>query len=381
MLVLVTGATSGFGAAIARRFAREGHRIIATGRRTERLAALAASWGRGRADAAAGSAGPRRGRARHRGAPNRAGGDRSAGQQRRARARAGTGPARRARRLGGDGRHQHQGPDDDDPRGAARMVARDRGHVVNLGSTAAHWPYPGANVYGATKAFVHQFSLNLRADLLGTKVRVTVVDPGMVGGTEFSIDPLSRGRHAAAQVYQGRRAAACRGHRRDGPLGRDAPRAGQHHRHRADACRPGVRGAGRLAQMKRRLAAPSVSAATEPRTLDRAAGSAPPTSRRDRAPSTHRRQPFGRRRSDGQDRAADAVAGEGFQVGTAALDRRGLARDRPRIGILAAVPKHALFGMNQSKRTALAVASEDLLGTGRTAASAPGLIGCQLRPA
>ena len=66
------------------------------------------------------------------------------------------------------------------------MVARDRGHVVNLGSTAAHWPYPGANVYGATKAFVHQFSLNLRADLLGTKVRVTVVEPGMVAGTEFS---------------------------------------------------------------------------------------------------------------------------------------------------------------------------------------------------
>src|SRR6185503_13002170 len=54
------------------------------------------------------------------------------------------------------------------------MVARDRGHIVNLGSTAAHWPYAGANVYGGTKAFVHQFSLNLRADLHGTKVRVTV---------------------------------------------------------------------------------------------------------------------------------------------------------------------------------------------------------------
>ena len=83
------------------------------------------------------------------------------------------------------------------------MVARDRGHVVNLGSTAAHWPYPGANVYGATKAFVHQFSLNLRADLLGTKVRVTVVDPGMVGGTEFSSIRFHGDDTRAAKVYEG----------------------------------------------------------------------------------------------------------------------------------------------------------------------------------
>ena len=58
------------------------------------------------------------------------------------------------------------------------MVARDRGHVVNIGSTAGEWPYPGGNVYGATKAFVRQFSYNLRADLLGTKVRVTDIEPG-----------------------------------------------------------------------------------------------------------------------------------------------------------------------------------------------------------
>ena len=66
------------------------------------------------------------------------------------------------------------------------MVSRDRGHIVNIGSTAAQFPYPGGNVYGATKAFVYQFSLNLRADLLGTKVRVTDIEPGMAGGTEFS---------------------------------------------------------------------------------------------------------------------------------------------------------------------------------------------------
>jgi 3-hydroxy acid dehydrogenase/malonic semialdehyde reductase len=65
------------------------------------------------------------------------------------------------------------------------MVSRDRGHVVNVGSVAGNWPYPGGNVYGATKAFVRQFSLNLKADLLGTRVRVTNVEPGMVE-TEFS---------------------------------------------------------------------------------------------------------------------------------------------------------------------------------------------------
>ena len=66
------------------------------------------------------------------------------------------------------------------------MVARRRGHVVNMGSVAGTYPYPGGNVYGATKAFVHQFSLGLRADLHGTGIRVTSIEPGLVGGTEFS---------------------------------------------------------------------------------------------------------------------------------------------------------------------------------------------------
>ena len=57
------------------------------------------------------------------------------------------------------------------------MVTRGRGHVVNIGSVAAMYPYPGGNVYGATKAFVKQFSHNLRADLLGTAVRVTDIEP------------------------------------------------------------------------------------------------------------------------------------------------------------------------------------------------------------
>ena len=66
------------------------------------------------------------------------------------------------------------------------MVERNRGHIINIGSTAGSWPYAVGNVYGATKAFVRQFSLNLRTDLHGTAVRVTDIEPGLVGGTEFS---------------------------------------------------------------------------------------------------------------------------------------------------------------------------------------------------
>jgi 3-hydroxy acid dehydrogenase/malonic semialdehyde reductase len=81
------------------------------------------------------------------------------------------------------------------------MVARRRGHVVNLGSVAGTYPYPGGNVYGATKAFVHQFSLNLRSDLHGTGVRVTCIEPGLVGGTEFSLVRFSGQAEKAAAIY------------------------------------------------------------------------------------------------------------------------------------------------------------------------------------
>jgi 3-hydroxy acid dehydrogenase/malonic semialdehyde reductase len=83
------------------------------------------------------------------------------------------------------------------------MQARGRGHVVNLGSTAGEFPYPGGNVYGATKAFVRQFSLNLRADLFGTPVRVTDIEPGLVGGTEFSNVRFKGDDAKAAGIYQG----------------------------------------------------------------------------------------------------------------------------------------------------------------------------------
>jgi len=66
------------------------------------------------------------------------------------------------------------------------MVARNEGIIVNIGSVAATYPYAGGNVYGATKAFVKQFTLNLKADLLGTKLKVSVVEPGL-SETEFSL--------------------------------------------------------------------------------------------------------------------------------------------------------------------------------------------------
>ncbi|MGO1490597.1 MAG: SDR family NAD(P)-dependent oxidoreductase [Psychrobacter sp.] len=83
------------------------------------------------------------------------------------------------------------------------MVERDSGYVINVGSIAGSWPYFGGNVYGATKAFVKQFSLNLRADLLGTQVRVTNLEPGNVAGTEFSNVRYHGDAEEAAKVYDG----------------------------------------------------------------------------------------------------------------------------------------------------------------------------------
>ena len=83
------------------------------------------------------------------------------------------------------------------------MVARDSGYIINLGSIAGNWPYYGGNVYGGTKAFVKQFSLNLRADLVGTQVRVTNLEPGSVAGTEFSNVRYHGDDNKAAEVYDG----------------------------------------------------------------------------------------------------------------------------------------------------------------------------------
>ena len=82
------------------------------------------------------------------------------------------------------------------------MVARNRGHIINISSTAGAWPYPGGNVYGGTKAFVTQFSRNLRCDLLGTRVRVSCIQPGMAE-TEFSKVRFKGDDEQAANVYRG----------------------------------------------------------------------------------------------------------------------------------------------------------------------------------
>ena len=77
-----------------------------------------------------------------------------------------------------------------------QMVERNDGYIINLGSTAGTVPYPGANVYGASKAFVKQFSLNLRADLAGKKIRVSNIEPGLCEGDEKRVEALYRDAHA-----------------------------------------------------------------------------------------------------------------------------------------------------------------------------------------
>jgi 3-hydroxy acid dehydrogenase / malonic semialdehyde reductase len=204
MIVFVTGATAGFGAAIARRFAAEGHRIVAAGRRLERLNALAEELGRNRIY-------PLLLDVRDRRAVEASVADipddfkdidllvNNAGLA------LGLEPAQAANL------DDWEAMVDTNVKGVMYvtravlpgMVTRNRGHVVNLGSVAATYPYPGANVYGATKAFVRQFSLNLRADLLGTRVRVTDVEPGLVSGTEFSAVRFRGDAKKATRLYEG----------------------------------------------------------------------------------------------------------------------------------------------------------------------------------
>ena len=82
------------------------------------------------------------------------------------------------------------------------MVAKKKGHVINMGSIAGSYPYPGGNAYGATKAYVEQFSLNLRADLHGTGVRVTNIEPGLAE-TEFSNVRFKGDEDRADALYEG----------------------------------------------------------------------------------------------------------------------------------------------------------------------------------
>ena len=199
--LLVTGASSGFGAAIARRFAAAGWRVIACARRAERLAALAAEFGasvhiaafdiRDHAAMQAALAGlPERFRTVD--VPvNNAG------------LALGTAPAQRA------DLDQWQQMIDTNISALTRVTRHllptliERcGLIVNISSVAATYPYTGGNVYGATKAFVTQFSLGLRSDLHGTGVRVTSIEPGMAA-TEFTLVRTGGDQTASDTLYRG----------------------------------------------------------------------------------------------------------------------------------------------------------------------------------
>ncbi len=197
---LITGASSGIGEACAERFVRDGATVVAVARRADRLAALAARLGPRLVPLALDVT------------------------DREAVTRALSGPPASApdvlvnsagMALGLEPVHRTSIDDWDrmietNCRAlvfATRlvlpgMVARGRGHIVNIGSVAGSYPYPGGNVYGATKAFVHQFSLAIRSDLLGTPVRVTNVEPGMCD-TEFSTVRFAGDTAKAAGVYAG----------------------------------------------------------------------------------------------------------------------------------------------------------------------------------
>ncbi len=203
-VAFVTGASSGFGAAIARRYAGAGVRVLATARRVDRLARLVEEFGedlifvsgldvRDRAAIEQLLSSLPRAFAEVDVLVNNAG------------LALGLEPAQDANL------DQWEQMIETNCTGLTYvtrailpgMVARRRGHVVNMGSIAATYPYPGGNVYGATKAFVHQFSLGLRADLHGTGVRVTCIEPGLVGGSEFSEVRFGGDAERAAALYAG----------------------------------------------------------------------------------------------------------------------------------------------------------------------------------
>jgi 3-hydroxy acid dehydrogenase / malonic semialdehyde reductase len=199
---LVTGATSGIGEACALSLGQQGARIILVGRREERLHSLAARLSTpthclvldvgSREDVARSLAALPSDFARVDVLVNNAG------------LALGMGPAHEA------ALEDWEAMIDTNCKGLVYvthallpgMVERNRGHIVNLGSVAATYPYPGGHVYGATKAFVHQFSQNLKADLVGTRVRVTDVQPGMVE-SEFSLVRFKGDAERANKLYAG----------------------------------------------------------------------------------------------------------------------------------------------------------------------------------
>jgi len=203
--ILITGGSSGFGEGTARRFAREGWRVVATARRMERLRTLQSELG-----------GPERVHVVELDVRDREQVQQMLGALpppfdeidvlvNNAGLGLGLAPAWQA------DIDDWETMVDTNVKGLMYttravlpgMVARNRGHVIDMGSIAGNWPYPGGNVYGATKAFVQQFSRNLRADLIGTRVRVTNVEPGLCE-TEFSVVRFKGDRTKAESLYAGK---------------------------------------------------------------------------------------------------------------------------------------------------------------------------------
>jgi serine 3-dehydrogenase len=199
---LITGATSGFGAAAVRKFVNAGWRVIATGRRADRLKRLADEFGASKVlTASFDIRKPQAIESALSGLPasfrdidlliNNAG------------LALGTAPAQSA------SLDQWNQMIETNVTGLmtithkllATLIAR-KGAIINISSVAATYPYPGGNVYGGSKAFVSQFSLGLRSDLHGTGVRVTAVEPGMAE-TEFTLVRTSGNQEASDKLYKG----------------------------------------------------------------------------------------------------------------------------------------------------------------------------------
>ena len=201
--VLITGASAGFGAACARRYAGEGNRLVLAARRMERLKALQEELDdtechileldvRDRQKVESAFAGLPPGFKDVDILVNNAG------------LALGLEPAHEA------DMENWERMVDTNIKGLMYctrqilpgMVERKNGHIVNIGSVAGSTPYPGGNAYGATKAFVKQFSSNLRADLIGTPIRVTNIEPGLAE-TEFSLVRFDWDAARASKVYEG----------------------------------------------------------------------------------------------------------------------------------------------------------------------------------
>lgn len=207
-LVLVTGASSGIGAATARRFAAKGARLLLCARRTDRLREMEGTLREAGAAAVRSEALDVRDRAAVDALLADAG---SLPEEWRAVDVLinNAGLSRGLAKLYEDDAQNWDEMIDTNVRGLLNvtravvpgMVTRGCGHVVNLGSTAGHQTYANGGVYCATKAAERVLSEGLKLDLMGTPVRVTTVDPGMVE-TEFSVVRFRGDQQRAAKVYE-----------------------------------------------------------------------------------------------------------------------------------------------------------------------------------